>query len=68
MHYNYKLDKNIFKMLIKRNILPTDLNKKIKLFKNYNEFKTTNLIINNNSFQLIGVLKKQMLHINLNIL
>ena len=24
MHYNYKLDENIFKMLMKRNILPTD--------------------------------------------
>ena len=30
MHYNYKLDENISKMLIKRNILPTDPNKKNK--------------------------------------
>ena len=27
MHYSYKLDKNILKTLIKRNILPTDPNK-----------------------------------------
>ena len=26
MHYNYKLDKNILKTLILRNILPTDPN------------------------------------------
>ena len=30
MHYNYKLDENIFKMLIKINILPTEPNKTIK--------------------------------------
>ena len=28
MHYNNKLDENIFKTLIKRNILPMDLTKK----------------------------------------
>ena len=28
IHYNYKLDKNILKTLIKRNILYTDPNKK----------------------------------------
>ena len=28
MHYNYKLDENILKTLIKRNILSTDLNRK----------------------------------------
>ena len=28
MHYNYKLDENILKTLIQRNILPTDHNKK----------------------------------------
>ena len=27
MQYNYKLDENILKQLIKRNILPTDSNK-----------------------------------------
>ena len=27
MLYNYKVDENILKTLIKRNILPTDLNK-----------------------------------------
>ena len=30
MHYNYKLDENILKTLIQRNILPTDPNKKKK--------------------------------------
>ena len=28
MYYNYKLDENILKTLIQRNILPTDSNKK----------------------------------------
>ena len=32
MLYNYKLDENIFKMLIQRNITPTDPNKKIKTY------------------------------------
>ena len=34
MHYNYKLDENILKTLIQRNILPTDPNKKNKKKKN----------------------------------
>ena len=46
-------------MLIKRNILPTHPNKKdIKLIIYYNKFKTSNLVINNNSSPLIGVLQK----------
>ena len=49
--------KIFLKMLIKRNILPTDPNKKIKLIY-YNKFKTSNLVINNNSSSLIGVLQK----------
>ena len=40
MHYNYKLDENILKTLIKRNILPTDPNKKIKFIIYHNKFKT----------------------------
>ena len=58
MRYNYKLDENIFKMLIKRNILPTDPNKKIKFIIYYNKFKTSNLVINNNSSLSFGVLQK----------
>ena len=44
--------------LIHRNILPTDQNKKIKLIIYYNEFKTSNLVIRNNSSPSIGVLQK----------
>ena len=55
MPYNYELDENILKTLIKRNILPTDPNKKIKLIIYYNKFKTSNLVINNNSSPSIGV-------------
>ena len=58
MLYNYKLNENILKMLIKRNILPTDPNKKIKLMVYNNKFKTSNLVINNNFSTLIGVLQK----------
>ena len=58
MHYNYKLDKTTLKTLIKRNILPTGPNKKIKLIVYYNKFKTSTLVINNNSSLSIGVLQK----------
>ena len=46
------------KTLIQRNILPIDPNKKIKLIIYYDKFKTSNLVINNNSSLLIGVLQK----------
>ena len=49
MHYNYKSDEKILKTLIHKNILPTDPNKKIKLVIYYNKFKTSNLVIRNNS-------------------
>ena len=59
MHYNYKLDENIFKMLIQTNILSTDPNKKKKkLIIYYNKSKTSHLVINNNSSLLIGVLPR----------
>ena len=32
MHYNYKLDENILKTLIQRNILPTEPNEKNKTY------------------------------------
>ena len=56
MHYNYKSDEKILKTLIHKNILPTDPNKKIKLIY-YNKFKTSNLVIRNNSSPSIGVLQ-----------
>ena len=58
MHYNYRSDEKILKTLIHKNILPTDPNKKIKLVIYYNKFKTSNLVIRNNSSLSIGVLQK----------
>ena len=58
MLYNYKSDEKILKTLIHRDILPTDPNKKIKLIIYYNKFKTSNLVIKNNSSPSIGVLQK----------
>ena len=47
-------------MSIHKNILPTDPNKKIKLIIYYNKFKTSNLVIRNNSSALdLGVAKNQ---------
>ena len=57
MHYNYKSDETILKTLIHKNILPTDPNKKIKLIIYY-KFKTSNLVIRNNSSPSIGVMQK----------
>ena len=57
MQCKYRLDENILKTLIQRNILPTDPNKKIKLITYYNKFKTSTLIIKNNSASSIGVLQ-----------
>ena len=59
MHYNYKSDEKILKTLIHRNILPTDSNKKIKLIIYYNKFKTSNLVIRNDSSPSLGVLQKK---------
>ena len=58
MHYNYKSGEKILKTLIHRNILPTDPNKKIKLIIYYDKFKTSNLVIRNNSSPSSGVLQK----------
>ena len=58
MHYNYKSDEKILKRLIHRNILPSDPNKKTKLIIYNNKFKTSNLVIRNNSSPSIGVLQK----------
>ena len=58
MHYNYKSNERILKTLIHKNILPTDPNKKIKLVIYYNKFKTSNLVIRNDSSPSFGVLQK----------
>ena len=57
MHHIYKLDQNISKTLIKRNILPLVQLKKIKpIYKN--KVKTSNFVFNNNSPFSIGILQK----------
>ena len=65
MHYNYKSDEKILKTLIQRNILPIDPNKKIKLIIHDIEFKTSNLVIKNNSSPSIGVLQKKQCYISI---
>ena len=46
---NYKIDEHVLKNLIQKNVLPIDPTKKLWLIVYYNKFKTTNLIISNNS-------------------
>ena len=53
--------KKILKTLIHRNILLIDPNKKKLIY--YNKFKTSNLVIKNNSSPSIGVLKKNNVYI-----
>ena len=60
MHYNYKSDEKISKILIHRNILSTDPNEKIKLTIYYNKFKTSNLVVKKNSSPSIGVLQNSI--------
>ena len=66
MHYNYKSDEKILKILIQRNILPTDPYKIIKLIIYYDKFKTSNLFSKDNSSWSFA--KKPTLYINLNVL
>ena len=69
MLYNFKLDEDILKTLILRNIFPTDPNEKIKLIIYYKKFKTSNLVISSNSSPLgWSFAKKLTLYINSNIL
>ena len=63
--YNYKSDEKVLKTLIYRNMLPTDSNKKIKLIIYYNEFKTSNLVIRNNSSPSNEVLQKNNVYISI---
>ena len=65
MHYNYKSDERISILLIHRNIPPTDPNKEIKLIIYYNKFKTSNLVIKNNSCPSISVLQKKHRYISI---
>ena len=48
MHYNYKLDKQAITNIIKRHIKPIKKRKQIKLIY-YTKFKTSNLIVKNNT-------------------
>ena len=57
MHYNYKSEEKSLKTSIHRNTLPTDPNKKNIIY--YNNFKTSNSVIKNNSFPSIGVCQKE---------
>ena len=58
MHYNYKLNENILKILIQRNILLNEPNTKINLIIYYNKFKISNLVIENNSLPRLEFYKK----------
>ena len=48
-HSNYKIVEHILKNLIQKNVLPTDSTKKVRLIFYNNKFKTSNLIISNNT-------------------
>ena len=49
MHYDYKLDEQAITNIIKRHIKPIEKQKQIKLIIYYNKFKTSNLIVKNNT-------------------
>ena len=49
MHYNYKLDKQAIINIIKRHIEPIEKQKLIKLIIYFTKFKTSNLIVKNNT-------------------
>ena len=68
MHYNHKFDENILKKhWFNETYSPLILIKKSTMY--YNKFKTSNLVIKNNSSPSIGVLqKKTTLYINLDVL
>ena len=57
MHYNYKSDEKKWKHWFTKTYSPLILIKKIKHIY-YNKFKTSNLVIRNNSTPSIGVLQK----------
>ena len=49
MHYNYKLDEQAITNIIKRYIKYIEKQKQIKLIIYYTKFKTSNLIVKNNT-------------------
>ena len=49
MHYHYKLDKQAITNITKRHSKPIEKQKQIKLIIYYTKFKTSNLIIKNNT-------------------
>ena len=60
MHYNYKLDEQAITNVIKRHIKPIKKQKQIKFIIYYTKFKTSNLIVKNNT-------KSAKIHLNLNV-
>ena len=67
MNYNYKLDENILKTFIQRNILLTDPNKN-KTYHILYQIQNLQLSPRYNSSPSIGVFEKKKLYINLNAL
>ena len=66
-HSNYKIDEHILKNLIQKNVLPTDSTKKVRLIIYY-KFKTSNLIISNNTSSSTKLLDKtNIMYICLNV-
>ena len=49
MHYNYKLNEQVITNIIKRHIKPIEKQKQIKLIIHYTKFKTSDLIVKNNT-------------------
>ena len=49
MHYNYKLDGKVITNIIKRHIKPIEKQKQMKLIICNTKFKTSNLIVKNNT-------------------
>ena len=49
MHNNYKIDEEAITNIIKRHIKPIEKQKQIKHIINYTKFKTSNLIVKNDT-------------------
>ena len=49
MHYSYKIDERAITNIIKRHIKPIKKQKNLKLIIYYSKFKTSNLIVKNNT-------------------
>ena len=57
-HCNYKIDEQIFKNIIHKTVLVTGPTKNVKLIIYYKKFKTSNLIISNNTSPSIEFLDR----------